>query len=274
MLPQILTEQEARAIMTGGLAKFELELATSFTAQLYWVIKHGNNNYQVRNGSAFFLDTGTALFGVTANHVFEEWRKDTAKFEVIDFDLGSGISFDIEAKNRIIASHPGIDIATFQITNAEISRLRKLALTGYQKSWPPKPPGKDRGIYHSGFACNETIWSPSQISFGIVAGGGVASSINERDISSQIEHENLFPVFGNGIPADNYNFSGISGGPMIYVVEARGIRSWALAGVIYEGPNPSPDETQAIKGLQIIKARRAHFITPHGQLDVQRWSEI
>jgi hypothetical protein len=183
----LITEQEARAIMTGGLARAELELATSFTAPLFWKIKHGANNHQVRNGSAFFLDTGTALFGVTANHVFEEWRKDAAKFEVVDFDLGTRISFDIAGKNRIIASHDKIDIATFHISKEEILRLGKTVLTGSQKSWPPKPPEQDLGIYHSGFACTETIQSSTEISFGIVAGGGLASSVSERDISSQVE---------------------------------------------------------------------------------------
>jgi hypothetical protein len=30
----------------------------------------------------------------------------------------------------------------------------------------------------------------------------------------------------------------MSGGPMLTVIETSTIRSWALAGVIYEGPNP------------------------------------
>ena len=58
------------------------------------------------------------------------------------------------------------------------------------------------------------------------------------------------------------------------VIETGVIRSWSLAGVIYEGPNPSPDETQAIAGLEIIRARRAHFILPDGKLDVQRWNQL
>jgi hypothetical protein len=61
---------------------------------------------------------------------------------------------------------------------------------------------------------------------------------------------------------------------VLTVVETGAIRSWAFAGVIYEGPNASSDEAQAIAGFEIIRARRAHFILPDGQLDIRRWVDI
>jgi hypothetical protein len=57
---------------------------------------------------------------------------------------------------------------------------------------------------------------------------------------------------------------------MLTVIQGK-LRSWSLAGVIYQGPNISPDTNQAIAGLEVIRARRAHFILPNGQLDVARW---
>jgi len=66
----------------------------------------------------------------------------------------------------------------------------------------------------------------------------------------------------------------MSGGPMLTVVENRGLRSWSLAGVIYQGPNPSGESGSAIAGLEIIKARRSHFILPNGTLDLGRWSAV
>jgi hypothetical protein len=44
--------------------------------------------------------------------------------------------------------------------------------------------------------------------------------------------------------------------------------------MIYQGPNPCDDPRESITGLQIIKARRAHFILPNGQLDKSRWETI
>ena len=275
MLPAVKSEKEARAVISAGLGRAELELATSFTAPLYWIIREADGKYRVRNGSAFFLDAGAGPFGVTANHVIDGWRQDRAHGNVVALQLGLDLQLDLEGEHAIIAAHQGLDVATFRITANEIKRIGKQILTGYQKSWPPSPPEQGRGIYYSGFPATETIWlSPRAISFGAAPGGGVASSVSETDISMLIEQQSLIAVMGGGSPPENYNFGGMSGGPVLTVVETSAICSWVLAGVIYEGPNASPDEAQAIAGLEIIRARRAHFILSDGQLDIRRWVDI
>jgi hypothetical protein len=275
VLPAVKSEKEARAVISAGLGRAELELATSFTAPLYWIIREADGKYRVRNGSAFFLDAGAGPFGVTANHVIDGWRQDRAHGNVVALQLGLDLQLDLEGEHAIIAAHQGLDVATFRITANEIKRIGKQILTGYQKSWPPSPPEQGRGIYYSGFPATETIWlSPRAISFGAAPGGGVASSVSETDISMLIEQQSLIAVMGGGSPPENYNFGGMSGGPVLTVVETSAIRSWVLAGVIYEGPNASPDEAQAIAGLEIIRARRAHFILSDGQLDIRRWVDI
>jgi hypothetical protein len=274
-LPPIRNEDEARAIMAAGLGRAELEFATAVTAPLYWIIRGSDKRYRARNGSAFFLDAGEGPFAVTANHVIEGWRGDCAETNVVALQLGRDLPLDFEGKNVIIAAHPAIDIATFRIGLNEIKAIGKQVLTGYHRTWPPGPPQVDRGIYYSGFPGRETIWlSPDEISFGAAPGGGVASSISETDVSSLIERQNLIAVLGGGIPPENYDFGGMSGGPMLTVIETGALRSWSLAGVIYAGPNPSPDEREAIAGLEIIKARRANFILPDGRLDVRRWDDL
>jgi hypothetical protein len=44
--------------------------------------------------------------------------------------------------------------------------------------------------------------------------------------------------------------------------------------VIYEGPNTSGKPGEAIEGLEIIRARRAHFIRRDGSLDTERWDSL
>ena len=205
------------------------------------------------------------FFAVTANHVIEGWKRDCVSSDVVAFQLGHDLQIDFDGQHGFIAAHEGIDIATFRISEREIASIGKTPLTGYHRSWPPLPPKLDRGIYFGGFPGVETIkLSRNEISFGATAGGGVASSISEKDVSSLIERINLIPVLGRGLPPENFDFGGISGGPMLTVVEQNGLRSWSLAGVIHEGPNPAPDAAQAINGLEVIKARRAHFILPDG----------
>jgi hypothetical protein len=115
--------------------------------------------------------------------------------------------------------------------------------------------------------------SPSEICIGAVVSSGAASSVSELDISTLIDREALHPILGQGMPPGDFDYGGMSGGVMLTVVEAP-LHSWALAGVIYQGPNPSGDPEQAIAGLNIIKARRAHFILPDGRLDRVRWHAV
>ncbi|WP_137391935.1 hypothetical protein [Rhodoligotrophos defluvii] len=273
-LPEITSDSEARALMAGGLGKAELEFATSVTAPLYWVIRQEDGNYVVRNGSAFFLDAGAGPFAVTAHHVIEGWRRDHECGNVVAFQLGDQ-PLDLAGRNAVIGAHAGLDVATFRFSAEDVASIGKIVLTGYQSEWPPNPPLIDRGVYYAGFPGTETIWlSQDEISFGAAPGGGVASSVSETDVSSLISREHLIGVLGGGVPPENYDFGGMSGGPMLMVIEHRGLRSWSLAGVIYEGPNPSPDERQAILGLEIIRARRAHFILPDGTFDVRRWNAL
>lgn len=80
---------------------------------------------------------------------------------------------------------------------------------------------------------------------------GVADLVGRRDIWTVFNRANWIDVMGLGLPPERYDFGGISGGPMLSVIERHGLRSWALAGVIYEGPNPSTEE-----GAKRLKASR------------------
>jgi hypothetical protein len=224
------------------------------------------------NGTAFFLNPGQGVFAVTAAHVVDGWRASRASEDAGPLRLaGNGTSIALDWDARVIDAHPEIDIATFGVTEAEIKSLGTIVLTGSQRAWPPGPPQEQRGIYYCGYPGIGTRYpSLQEVVFGAVSGSGIATSVSEKDISSLIEREHLMPALGDGIPPENFDFGGISGGPMLTVVQGA-LRSWALSGVIYQGPNTSENPEEAIAGLEIIKARRAHFVLPDGRLDATRW---
>jgi hypothetical protein len=256
------------------LTDTELKLAISFSAPIYWTISR-NGRLRCRNGTAFFLSTGDHLFGVTACHVIDGWKACPPEERPGMLRLGGMRTFvQLDWEQRVIDSDPAIDIATFQINEAEVRHIEKTVLTGAYKRWPPSAPPVNCSVYIAGFPGAGTIY-PSQniVSFGAMAGGGIASSVSEKDVSYQIERNNLMPLFGEGIPPENYDFRGMSGGPMLAVVEWA-LRSWALVGVVYQGPNTSLDANEAIQGLEVIRARRTYFIQPDGSLDRARWSTV
>jgi hypothetical protein len=272
--PPSLTREEAIAIMRGGLGEAELALVASFCAPLYWVNPIDVRQIEVKNGSAFFLDAGTGPFWVTSYHVIRKWQEHRTNGCGPLRLGGEGNSVEFNFEDRKIAFHRGIDIATFRITPDEIKRIGKTILTGVQSSWPPKPPTVERGIYYCGFPQIETRQlSWQKVEFGCFRGSGVASAINDRDVVTLIERERLIPAGICGLPPENFDFGGISGGIMTTVVEGK-LRSWALAGMIYEGPNTSDDPNEGIPGFEIIRARRADFLQPDGTLNTTQWYSV
>ena len=51
------------------------------------------------------------------------------------------------------------------------------------------------------------------------------------------------------------DFGGISGGPVLAVIETEKIRSWIPTGVIFQGPHTSHDPAKSIPGFDLIRAR-------------------
>jgi hypothetical protein len=270
------TADEAKAIMSGGLGDYELERVAGYCAPLYWAVRGSSRSVSSHNGTAFFLNAGEGLFAVTACHVIDGWMASRASEDAGPLRLGGdGQSVAVDFDRDGIAMDREIDIATFRISESDVKALGKEVLTGNQKSWPPVPPEERRGIYYAGYPGIGTRHpSPREAVFGIVRGSGIAHSVSERDVCTQLEREYLTPArVGEGVPPENFDFRGMSGGLMLTVIQ-NGLRSWSLSGVIYQGPNTSGAEGQAIAGLEVIRARRAHFILADGRLDVARWKSL
>jgi hypothetical protein len=273
-MDKITALDEAKRVMSTGLGEVELKLVISFSAPIFWAAVK-DRQVRSRNGTAFFLNTGDHLFGVTACHVIDGWKQCPAEERPGPLRLGGmGTSVQLDWDQRVIDMDTAIDIATFRVTESEVKTIGKTVLTGVQKNWPPGKPPVNCGVYYAGFPGVGTIeMSHDKVSFGAMAGGGIATSVSEKDVSSQIEREYLMSYFGEGIPPENYDFGGLSGCPMLAVVEWA-LRSWALVGVVYQGPNTSLDANEAIPGLEVIRARRPHFILPDGRLDRALWATV
>jgi hypothetical protein len=270
-----LSREEAIAIMRNGLGEFELNNVTSFCAPIYWVVSRNADGTPIaRNGTTFFLDPGPGVIGVTACHVIHGWIRDRRAGAGPLCIATNGNPLQIDWSDRVIAAHSAIDIATFRISANEVTQLGKIPLTGSQKTWPPNPPAKNCGLYYCGYpSVGTNPISRRALSFGAVRGSGVATSINDRDIVTLFQREYWLPDPLRGAPPPNFNFAGISGGVMLIVVQTA-IRSWALSGVIYEGPCTSDVPGEAIPNFEIIRARRAHFICPNGQLETALWHAL
>jgi hypothetical protein len=272
--PSDETREDAKRIIAAGLGTAEVELVALFAAPLFWIIRTDRGDY-LKNGTAFFLNAGEGVFGVTAAHVVIECFRDCRSDAFLGCFVGGkdGRTVEIKLNERIIDGSPEVDIATFHFSGDEVKHIGHSVLTGFQKEWPPILPLQGRGVAYAGFPGKERrVLAPRQISFGVIAATGAATSVHENGISIQLERDKLVLAFGESIPPENFDFGGISGGPVITIVETNLIRSYMPAGVIYTGPNTSENEGEAIAGFEVIKARPIHYIRPDGMLDLGRWA--
>ena len=103
---------------------------------------------------------------------------------------------------------------------------------------------------------------------------GMVTNVSDACISIQIEREHLHQTFGDTEMPSNFDFGGMSGGPVLAMVQREDLlRFWKPAGIIFQGPNPTSDAEEAIEGLEIIRIRPIHFIKANGMLDLDRWAQ-
>jgi len=258
---------QATALFKGGLGKAEGEFIASIVTPIYWY-RQTDQGIFVRNGSVFFLDCGRGCIAVTAAHVIDGYRQDAAIHPALTCQIGHDLIINLD--ERLIDLDHQIDIATLRISADEVARLGKTIYTGVGKAWPPDPPTRDRGVLLAGFPGRERLFPTSNaIVFGLFSLGGIATSVSDRDICYQIERSELIDILGRGLMPENFDMGGISGGPMLTIVEQGGLRLTRLAGVVYSGPDPIA--LNKIEGFEVVRARRADFLLPDGKLDRGRW---
>jgi hypothetical protein len=213
---------------------------------------------------------------VTAAHVAQECLWDTRRHNFVQCMIGSngGRSVPFHLGDRMIDGSPEIDIATFWLTPEEIAATGRVPLRGYYSRWPPPLAEIDGGVTYCGFpGRGRRLLAPREINFGAAAMAGVLTSCSETSLSVLIEREHLLQVHGDAPMPENYDFGGVSGGPVLAIVQSPILRAWMPAGVIIQGPNPSGVAGESILGLEIIKARPVHFIRADGLLDITRWEQ-
>jgi hypothetical protein len=264
---------EARRIIAGGLGKAEIEFISSITAPIFWILQNEEGRF-IRSGTFFVLDTGERIFGVTAGHVIQQCFRHmrTEAFQGCNLG-GMGRSIPVEMNKRIIDANAQLDIGTFHVTREEAEHIGRTVLTGFVKNWPPIPVLEGRGVTYCGFpGVGRTAIGPRDIDFNGVTASGIATGANESVISILIERQHLVAPIGESMLPENYDFRGISGGPVLAIIETDKLRSWMPAGVIFQGPNTSGDPNESIPGFELIRARPIQYIHADGTLDNDRWA--
>jgi hypothetical protein len=84
-------------------------------------------------------------------------------------------------------------------------------------------------LLSAGYPGKERIQGGMECNFGIYSPNGIASSVSDSKISWQVEREFMVAQRDSQLPPPNYDVGGISGGPMITLIERGGLLTWAAA---------------------------------------------
>ncbi len=248
-------------MLRAGLAATMRETAAGYSIPLAWVYAENGRPVVPANGSAFLLQCGQRPILVTAAHVLEGFLREKAAHPDARAFLGET---PLPLGDRLIAADRAHDVATFTVTEGEVSELKrygKIPLAGSQTKWPPAPPAVDRGVFFVGFPGDQRVLMPYRgggevrVEFGAYTALAVASSVSATGLSLLFDHEQTFDAGLRPLMPTRENMGGCSGAPILTFVEYRGIFTWRLGGVVNE----------AVDG--IVKAARADCINADGTIN-------
>jgi hypothetical protein len=251
------TPEEAKRLAGGDLGRELQQAVLQYAVPIYWATtpRPSGVDDELRNGTTFFVDAGLGPFGVTAGHVYDDFVEAAAAG--VRCQIGAS-TMPVDLRERLIARVRDVDIATYRVSTVEIAAAGAVVLTGYQLTWPPKPPEVDRGVFYAGYpGVARRIAAPWRVEFSALTGSGVASSVSTRSVSSVLERDIVVATKGLKLPPVGYNLAGMSGGPMLSVVNGNAVVGWRLAGVISECSREL---------AEIVVAARADFIRADGTI--------
>jgi len=246
-----LTKEEAIALARGPYATtVEIAVAASI-APFLWRELDEKSALKIRNGTVFFVSPDRP-FMITADHVYTAYLDARNKFG--DFARCQLGNLRFVPESRLIARSKSLDIATFAVTSEEIKRTYdgKFAM-----SFDPMNPQIGKGVFFAGFPGRERRrLSEREIESCIFTASTVADNISDREISGHFDRAYQVDKPGRPTAPEGYDIGGVSGGPLVTMVDSANLCYWRLGGVM----------TEFSTSLEIFRATRADFILPDGTL--------
>lgn len=243
---------EQRAILSqlakGYLPALE-QMAKKLTAPYWWYWGAGpERGRTIEGGTMCFVNTGTRLIGVTAEHVH------TACVAALNGDARvacqiGGHSF--EPEKRILDLSKELDLAVYDVSEVQANAAR--ADIHHAPVWPPVVAEQDVHII-GGWLWTLSEHGPGTTTNQFLHFVARLSGSSDRHLGIGTTTSTSIP-WGRNALAPGTNLGGMSGGP-VFRLQERGLSVLTLVGVIYEyGPL-----------LEMALARPLSLIGPDGRI--------
>lgn len=252
-----ISEEEAKRLISGDLGNVYRDILKSCCVPIFWGYYDKISNFKIlHNGTLTLVKTPERLLGVTAAHVIQKYQEDSKNNNKVILRLMNEIIPTLE----IIDCNKELDLVTISINKSICDRNTSMRSFGKEvtplEMWPPKVPQESYGIMFAGYPGDDILHSNRELNFGLFTGIDRARTVNHDQITCWIQREDLV-INSGGVPTlpENYNFGGMSGGPLISWFKNY-ITYYCLSGII----------SQAYGDGDYIIAKRADFIRPDGSI--------
>lgn len=184
--------------------------------------------------NCFILRFDSGLIGITANHVIkayehaqDQMREAICLLRTVRLNLPEAL-IDRDAQ---------LDLATFRVSEAELTASEALAID-CRHEWPPPIPDRGREI---SFGCYpeelKKEYAAERVEFRFAVHLAHIQDITVRNIIATYDPARDRRVLAAAeIPELGVNWSGCSGGPVLMHVERAGRHRFFAVGAIVEGP--------------------------------------
>ena len=212
-----LSDAEKATLIKGPFGRELLVAIQPCVAPLHWTSRPGT--ILSSNGSAFVVKTASGLFGITAKHVYDAYKEQADQDPNVVCWL---YNFRLDLRPRLISRGDQLDLVTFEIRSSELDRLDRRTVP-----WPPSIPRVNQSVLIAGFpGTGKRFTGPGTTTFGLFHALTGVDSVSESDISMvRPPDDEVADVVGKGLPPRAFDMGGMSGGPVLAVLENAGIVS-------------------------------------------------
>jgi len=205
------------------------KLAMMLCAPFWWHGEDDNGQYRIfHNGTICFLNTGTRLIGVTADHVYRKYLADKARYKVFECQFGGST---VDPERYLIDRCERLDLATFDIPSVLVSAAG--SSVHHPPQWPTESVREREVVLFCGFPGILREAKDVKAGFPFQTFATAVISVSPDNITLHVDLPNLhWPLHDGEII--NPELGGQSGGPVFRVVEGTLINRLEIVGFIYE----------------------------------------
>jgi hypothetical protein len=225
-------------------------LVMSHTCPVWWYDDRNPVGASIQHsGTVTFVNTGSRIIAVSANHVYEQYLKDKSATPSLKCQFG-GVT--VEPERYVIDSDKGLDLVTFDLP---VVLATATGVTIHNSPvWPPAQLNVSEIVILGGYPGNRRSESSNTLNSDFVSFISRISQSSDDHVSVYLNMPDSHWPQGEKL-ANSPDLGGISGGPVFRLV-TEPLESLEFVGVVYESSQT----------YELVFCRHASFIRSDGNL--------